>query len=460
MAETALGIQVAAMRLSEAIRFRTVTSSDLSRTDRQEFLSFQAWLTVSYPLCHARMEKETFGPWGVLLRSPGSDPSLKPILLLAHYDVVPADDAELWLFPPFEGRIAEGYVWGRGALDVKNTVVSVMEAAESVFASGIVPERGFIIAFGGDEEIGGEHGAASIGARLAAYGIKPEFAIDEGSVISTDILPFLKRPAGLIGISEKGFLNLRVEMKGRSGHASMPGRSTAAGALARAVVRLESRPFPARMTRVIRLFLRACSPHAPFFLRPAFLLPRLFWPLIRMFFSRDPRTDALIRTSQAVTMLEASTKENVLPESASAVINIRVLPGQSNASAIARVRKSLAPLGAELCVQHPKQQTEAMAVSPTDVPAYADVVEALRRSVPEAVPLPFLGTVGTDTSHYAHLTGNIYRLMPLVLDAGELSRVHGVDERISLENLAREILFYQCLISGPSGPSPAAVRLG
>jgi carboxypeptidase PM20D1 len=449
MAECMNEIPAAARRLSEAIRFKTVTSSDPARTDHREFLAFQAWLSLAYPLCHSLMERETFGPWGILLRLAGSDATLRPMLLLAHYDVVPADGPEGWRFPPFSGSIEEGYVWGRGALDVKNTVIAVMEAMEACLAGGEKPRRGVIIALGGDEEIGGGQGAASISRRLESLGIEPEFVLDEGSVILPAMGAFIKRPVGLIGISEKGFLNLSITVRGRGGHASMPGRRTVAGDLARAVAKLEANPFPARMTPVLRLFLRACVPYLPFYMKPAFFLPRLFWPVLRLAFSKEPGTDALIRTSQAVTMLEAGSKENVLPDAAAAVANVRVLPGESCAGAAARIARLLEPLGASVEYCHPAQAAEAMAVSPIDGPAYACLVDALRVAAPEAVAIPFLVAVGTDTIHYSRLTDRIYRLMPVILDGDEQKRIHGRDERISFDNIARETAFYASLISAP-----------
>lgn len=441
-----LDMATAAKRLSEAIRFRTVSSVDAGQMRVEEFLSFQAWLTLSYPRTHAACERETFGPWGLLLRLPGVNPALKPLLLLAHYDVVPAEDPESWTYPPFGGRIADGYVWGRGALDVKNSVVSIMEAVEGLLAEGRKPERGILIAFGGDEEIGGSNGAASIAKRLADMGMEPECLIDEGSVIAQGFLPFLKAPAALIGLAEKGFLNVALETRGAGGHASMPGRGTAAGRLARALAWLERRPFPARLTSTLALFLKSLSPHAPTFLRAAFAFPRLSWPLLTALLSASPRTDALQRTTQAITMLQASPKENVLPLAARAVVNLRTLPGESTRDATERLRALLSPFGVCVDVFHPEHMNEAMGQSPVDVPAYRAIVSALKEAVPEAVALPFLTTVGTDTHHYSGLTDRIYRIMPVILDEGEIGRIHGTDERISVENLGREILFYRSLI--------------
>jgi carboxypeptidase PM20D1 len=448
MSDATSAARTAAERLSEAIRFKTVSSVDANKVPRQEFMAFQAWLALAYPRVHAELARETFGPWALLFRLPGRDPGLKPILLLAHYDVVPAENPELWRFPPFDGRIEEGYVWGRGALDVKNTLISVMEAMEGLLAAGFRPERGVLIAFGGDEEVGGSRGAASIAQRLAAYGIEAEYLVDEGSIIADGLLPFMKRPAALIGLSEKGFLNLSITVAGKSGHASMPGSSTAAGRLSRALAYLESHPFPARLSKTLERFLKAASPHASLGLRFAFAFPKAFWPFIRASFARHPRTDALIRTTQAITMLKASPKENVLPESAQAVVNIRVMPGERIAATVERVRRLMRRFGAEVEIYHPEHMNEAMAESPDSGPAYAAILAALKATMPEAVPIPFLVTVGTDTNHYEKAAGAIYRFMPVVLDSRELAGIHGVDERISIENLEREIAFYRALISG------------
>lgn len=448
MSDASSAVDAAAGRLSEAIRFKTVSSVDVNKVPKQEFMAFQAWLALAYPRVHAELARETFGPWGLLFRLPGRDPALKPVLLLAHYDVVPAEDPELWRFPPFDGRIEEGYVWGRGALDVKNTLISVMEAMEGFLADGFKPERGVVIAFGGDEEVGGSRGAASIAQRLAAYGIEAEYLVDEGSVIADGLLPFMKRPAALIGLTEKGFLNLSITVAGKSGHASMPGRSTAAGRLSLALAYLERHPFPARLSLTLVRFLKAASPRAGLLLRLVFAFPRAFWPLIRASFGRNPRTDALIRTTQAITMLRASPKENVLPESAQAIVNLRIMPGESIAGTTERVRRLMRRFGAAVEIYHPEHMNEPMAESPAAGPAYEAILSALAAASPEAVPMPFLVTVGTDTNHYQKTARSIYRFMPVMLDSRELAGIHGVDERISIENLGREIAFYRALISG------------
>jgi carboxypeptidase PM20D1 len=447
MSVTSAAKSDAAKRLSEAIGFKTVSSVDANKVSLQEFMAFQAWLTLAYPKVHAAMERETFGPWGMLFRLRGRNPALKPIILLAHYDVVPAENPELWRFPPFEGRIEEGFVWGRGSLDMKNTLIAIMEAMEGLLGENFVAERGVIIAFGGDEEVGGSRGAASIAQRLAAERVEAEFLLDEGSAIAQGIYPFMKIPIGLIGLTEKGFLNLSITIAGKSGHASAPGKSTAAGKLARALTRLEQRPFPTRFTATLSLFLKKCSRHVPFFLRPFFAFPRIFWPILSSYFSKNPKTDALIRTTQAITMLQASPKENILPESAQAVVNLRIMPGESIAGTLKRVRDLMRPFGARVEIYHPEHMNEAMDESPECSPAYEAIVAALKATMPEAVPIPCLVTVGTDTHHYEKITDNIYRFSAVVLDSRELASIHGVDERVSIENLLREIAFFRTLIS-------------
>jgi carboxypeptidase PM20D1 len=242
-------------------------------------------------------------------------------------------------------------------------------------------------------------------------------------------------------------LNLSITVAGKSGHASTPGKSTAAGKLARALTRLEKRPFPARFTATLGLFLQKCSPHVPLFLRPFFAFPRIFWPLLSAYFSKNPKTDALIRTTQAITMLQASPKENILPESAQAVVNLRIMPGESIAGTLERVRSLMRSFGARVEIYHPEHMNEAMAESPERSPAYEAIVAALRATMPETVAIPCLVTVGTDTHHYEKITGNIYRFSAVVLDSRESASIHGVDERVSIENLSRQIAFFRTLIS-------------
>jgi len=413
-----------------------------------QFQAFQRLLTVSYPALHGVCSREAFDEFGVILTWRGSRQEMKPGILLAHYDVVGVDpeSRDLWTHAPFAGEISDGYVWGRGTLDDKGIMIALLEAAEELASSGYQPERTLYFAFGGDEETTGQRGAARIAALFQERGIEAEFVLDEGSIVSVGMLPAVKAPIALVGISEKGYADVVVQAQGDGGHASMPPSHTAAGKVARAVSLLEKRPFPARIDFSVRSFLRALAPHVPPMLRAVFLFPRFWSPLLKVVFSRNPQTSALIRTTQACTKLEGSPASNVLPVLARAVVNVRIRPGESVEGVLSRMRKVVREAGVKVALEHAHNASEPVGESDIQNRTFHVIAESIRNVFPEAVVAPFPVTVTTDSKHYRHVTKNIYRFVPLVLDSSELGRIHGVDERISITNWGACIDFYRTAI--------------
>src|SRR5262249_2299499 len=246
------------------------------------FLALHAWLAATYPHAHAALAREKIGAASLLYTWAGSDASLAPIVLTAHLDVVPVPDPETWTHPPFAAVIADGFVWGRGTLDDKAAVVAPLEALERLVQGGFRPQRSVLVAFGHDEEVGGDQGAAAITERLAQRGVRAWFSLDEGLAIAAPGASALTSvPLALIGVAEKGFLTLRLTVHAAGGHSSTPPPSTAIGRLARALVRLEQHPLPARSEGVVDDMLRAVAPHTSGLRRLVLAWPGLFGPLIR-----------------------------------------------------------------------------------------------------------------------------------------------------------------------------------
>jgi carboxypeptidase PM20D1 len=437
----------AAERLGEAIRIPTVTYAQEGKTDLSRHRQFIEFVKSRYPLSAGKLLVKEFGPMGLLYVFPGSDPSLKPALYLAHFDVVPADNVAEWTHPPFSGVTADGFVWGRGSLDDKILLVSILEAAEAMLASGESPVRTSYFAFGGDEEIGGTEGARVIAAYLKDQGVGFEYVIDEGSVVAEGMLAFLKSPVALIGISEKGHVDFRITARGAGGHASMPPAKTAVGELSRAIDRLVNHPFPARLTYTVKGFFAAVSPYAGFGVR---LLFRNLWltsPLVKAVLSKGSTTNAMIRTSVAPTMLSGSDKENVLPEVATANVNVRVLPGETIAGTLGRIRSLVASDSVSVEIAWPEDVAEPQRESPTDGFGYRAIVAILEDIAPRAVAVPFLVMAATDSDHYAPITDTTYRFMPVAMSDRDLARLHGTDERVSLEDFARCVAFYRRLFT-------------
>ncbi len=336
----AIDVSVAATHMSVALQFATISSEDAS--DTQALESFRAWLVATYPRFHSIAQRTVVGNGTLVYEWAGSDASLQPIVLMAHQDVVPVPQPERWRYPPFSGETAEGFIWGRGALDDKSSLIAILEAAESLVAAGHAPERGVIFVFGHDEESGGD-GARAAAEWLASRAIRAAFVLDEGGLSLTD-MPVTGGPATLIGIAEKGYVTLQLAVEAAGGHSNAPGTRTAVDTLAQAIVAIRSNPFPARYEGVTRAMLEALVPHAPFVTRMAIANSWLFEPVLISQLTASPPAAATLQTTIAPTMLQGSPKQNVLPSVATAAINLRILPGESIESVIAHVREALGDL--------------------------------------------------------------------------------------------------------------------
>jgi carboxypeptidase PM20D1 len=435
-------------KLQKAVRIPTVSHSDSALNDGEQFRLFQAFLAEAFPKVHLACIREIFSDTAMLYTWKGSQADLEPILLIGHYDVVPAEDGSAWCRPPYGGDIFEAHVWGRGTLDDKQCVISLLESAELLIGEGFTPKQTVLFAFGGDEENGGFSGAAVIAEVLEERGIRAEFLLDEGSAVVEGMIPGIKSPAALIGIAEKGFANIELRLQTEAGHSAMPPNRTAAGRIARAAARIEARPFPPRIIPAVRLFFKALAPRASGLPGLLFARPRFFAPLLKKAFLRRPATAAMVRTTQAVTMLEGSIKENVLPSRARAVINVRLLPGDSLEAVLCRYQR---------LAGDPEIQVTAAAASgpvgesPTSGLGWDAIASAVAEVYPEAAVVPYLVTAYTDSRHYRNVARALYRFIPMRLTPGDLSRIHGRDERISLENLEACRRAYTCIIRYAAG---------
>jgi len=441
--EEAAGVEDA---LSVLIKRATVSYYDEEAEDDAAFAALKRDLVGLFPKVHEAMKREEIGDRALLYAWKGLDPELAPAIMCAHFDVVPADDAELWKHPPFSGDIAELCVWGRGSQDIKLTLVSALHAAERLIGEGFRPARTIYFAFGGDEEIGGSRGARLIAEELASRGVHASFLLDEGGPVADGMLAFADRPLALIGIAEKGYMDVAVEASGAGGHASMPPRRTAAGNLARAVVAIESAPPKARIGFTVRSFLNELSPYSPFAIRLLFRNLWLFAPLVKAVFGLGPTTNAMVRSTYAPTMLQGSAKENVLADQASANVNVRILPGQSSEEVLARLSRLAERQGATARIAHLESLVEPLPESPVDHEGYRAIGAALALSFPDAAPVPFLFSAGTDTKHYRDVVRAMYRFTPLKQSPAQMEGIHGRDERVEVANLRRCEIFYKRLL--------------
>lgn len=428
-------------RLALAIRLPTVSDEDSTRRDPRTLLAMHTLLDGAFPRVHASLRREVIGR-SLLYTWPGADTSLPALLLAGHMDVVPADPTG-WSHPPFSGAVAEGYVWGRGALDDKVGVLGVLEAVEALLGDGFHPIRTVYLAFGHDEEIGGTRGAAAIAALLARRGVRLEAVIDEGGAIVQGIVPGVAAPVATVGIAEKGSVSLALVARAAGGHSSMPPSRTAIGLLARAIDRLEHHQFPGSL-RASRGLFEAVGPEMAWPYRVLFANLWLFEPVVVRRLVAEPSTAAAVRTTIAPTIIDGGTKDNVLPGSARAVVNLRILPGETVQSTVARVREVVADPAIAISVVGAGDDPSA--VSPPGAPEFRALAAAIRQIHPDAVVAPYLVLGATDARHYAALTPNVYRFLPTRLAGRDLERLHGVDERIAVADYLDAIRVYAQII--------------
>ena len=439
----ALDAAAAVEHLSTALRFETISYDD--RTDAPTFERFRAWLAATYPRFHASAQRTVVADSTLVYEWTGRDPSLEPIVMMAHQDVVPVPEPERWTHPPFSGTIADGYVWGRGALDNKSSLVAIMEAAESLVAAGHVPERSVIFVFGHDEESGGA-GARVAAQSLASRGIRAAFVFDEGGLSLSDA-PLTNNPLTLVGIAEKGNLSLQLEVKVAGGHSNAPGERTAVDVLAKALVAIRDNSFEQRYAGVTQAMLDAMAPHTPPITRAAIANSWLFEPLLVRELGATPQGAALLQTTIAPTMLQGSPKQNVLPSVATATINLRILPGESIEGVTDHVRQAIGDLPVTVTTVGPSSQPSPIASMQS--PGYR-LIAGLAASTFDAPIAPLLMIGMTDSRHMSVLSDDIYRFTPVQLGTSDTGRIHGIDERISIENLGRMLSFYQQVLVGGS----------
>ena len=432
-------------RVAGAIRFQTVSHKDRSRTDFTQFDGLHKFLEQAYPQIHSNLEKKTDEEKNLAYFWEGTDKALEPVALLAHQDVVPVNEKR-WGVPPFSGEIRDGYVYGRGALDNKGQLIAVMESIENLLAEGFVPERSIYLLFGADEETMGEYGAAKLSMALKEKGARLHFVLDEG-LGNRDGSDFgINGDIATIGICEKGIMNLKLTAKGKSGHASMPPGETAVKTLACAIARLDKHQMKSRLNYPTEQMIKALAPHMKAKYRFVFANKWLFGWLIKRRMLKTPDTAALLRTTFAPTQLFASNAPNVLAETASAVFNIRIAPGETEKDVYAHVGRYAGELEKETQFYSPPSQ-----VSSADGKAYQEISAAAKKIFPEMVVAPYLMVGATDSRYYYSVSGNVYRFSPFSAGKEDLRRIHGDDERLGGESLKRGIEFYMHLIKATCG---------
>jgi len=448
VAPTALALDMAAAseRLAAAIRFRTMGD------DPAQFDAFHAWLAETYPAFHAIARRETVAGASLLYVWEGIDPAQPPLLLLAHQDVVPApaETRVAWRVDPFAGVIADGEIWGRGTLDDKGSLVALMEAAEQLALTRFKPRRTIIFAFAHDEETANK-GAKAMAALLQQRGQHAWFALDEGMAV-TAIHPLTGGPVALIGVAEKGNGTLRISAQGAPGHSSTPPPDTAVSRLARAVSAVHEMPIERGIEGGPALSMAlALSDHLPPMTRMALANEWLFGPLVRQRLEGDPAAAALMGTTIAPTMIEGGQRPNVLPGRASAMINVRLHPRDTANAILAQARAATAEIEG-VRVDWAAPPDEASPAASTASSSYRLIAGLARGAFPDAPVAPMQVLGYTDGRNYQGVAENVYRFTPVRFSSDMLASVHGVNERISVDDYEKQIRFYIGLMQAGTEP--------
>lgn len=445
----------AAQSLAAAVRARTVSGLGNPEATALEFDKLHAHLAQRYPRVHTTLQREVIGRHTLVFTWPGSDAQARPIAIMAHQDVVPiAPGTEgLWKQPPFDGKVDGGFVWGRGAWDNKGNLVAQLEAAEALLKAGFQPRRTLVFVFGHDEEVGGALGAVKVVEAFQQRGVRFEAVLDEGLVVTEGILPGISAPAALVGVAEKGSVTLKLVAEAAPGHSSMPpgpGQG-AIGRLARALAKVDANPLPGGVTGVAAEMFRTLAPEMSGFNRVALSNLWLFAPVIEPMLAKGASTNALLRSTTALTIAQAGNKENVLPGRADGVVNFRILPGDSAEGIKAAVTKIVDD--PQVKIDFLGQPFEPSRVSSAEAPMYRAIEQAVREVFPGAIVAPGLMLAATDGRSFEPVADNVYRFTPIRARSEDLNRFHGTDERVSISNLAEMIRFYHRLLQLVAGPA-------
>ena len=423
--------------LARLIRCKTVSNVDHALEDDAEFEKLIGMLPELYPHVFAACSLTRMDDRALLFRWPGREKG-RPAVLMAHYDVVPVDEGA-WEHDPFGGELIDGVLWGRGALDTKVTMNGILFAANALIAAGFVPNCDVYFAFSGGEEVNGP-GAARIVDWFAERSIVPELVLDEGGAVVQGVFPGLERPCGLIGIAEKGFMNVRYEVASNGGHASAPKPHSPVVALAKAACAIESHPMPLKISEPVRQMFDVLGRHTTPLYRTIFATIGAFAPVLDLLTRKaGGNLNALLRTTVAFTQMQGSSAYNVIPPTASIVSNIRINPDDTVSGVLAYLRDTIDDPAVTITAF---DVCEPSPVSRTDCEGYRRVARAVGDTWPDCVVSPYVMVQCSDSRHYRDLSDRVYRFSAYDVTADELATIHGGNERIRVESLRRSIEFF------------------
>ena len=432
---------VAALRA--LVRIPTVSSRDPDQVDTAAYDAFLGELARRFPLLHERLELTRVHTHGLLFHWAGRSAG-RPVVLMAHLDVVPVEQDAPWQRDPFGAEVVDGSIWGRGTLDDKGSLVAICEAVEQLLENGFIPAQDVWLSFGCDEEVMGRAAPLAV-EELRGRGVRPWFVLDEGGAIAHDAFPGVRAPVGAIGVTEKGVTSLELRVDGRGGHASTPARMGPTARLARAVLRLERAPMAASTPEPTLELFRRLAPHAPLPLRPLMANAARLQPLLtRALLSAGPEAAAMTRTTFAVTTLSGSPALNVIASTATAGVNIRVMVGDTVAGVLDHVRRTIADDQVRL---HVVEEGGPSPISPRD-DAFGLLEDTIAEVFPDAVPAPYVMMAATDSRAFTAICERVYRFAPFSMTRAQREAIHSYDEHLRIEDLLDGVRWYRRLLEG------------
>ncbi|MGB7654486.1 MAG: M20 family peptidase [Novosphingobium sp.] len=450
-AAPAFNTQAAAQHLSQAVQIQTVSHQDPAENQTGEWTKLHVWLASTYPKASAAMQREELGQT-LIYTWPGSDAAAQPIIVMAHQDVVPVTPGteKDWKHAPFSGEIAEGAVWGRGSVDDKGSLVALFEALEALAGQGFKPKRTIILVTGHDEEAGGT-GAEAAAQALAARKVKALFTIDEGGLIATDT-PMIGGPAAMIGIAEKGYATLKVTANAPGGHSSAPPAPNEIGTvnLAKAVLAINAKQFPMELRGPAEGMVSVLAAKAGGTSKMAVANRWLFGGMVTGKMAASSASAAMLHTTIAPTMLTGSPKENVLPQTATALINYRIAPWNTSQQVLDRAREATKGLPVQVGWTD-RKPGEPSPVSSSNSLGWNLIAATTLAGRPGLVVSPYLVVAGTDSKHMSGVSDDVYRFQAIALASTDIKMIHGTNEHMTLDNLESLIRFYARLIATAAG---------
>ncbi|WP_367924295.1 M20/M25/M40 family metallo-hydrolase [uncultured Ruthenibacterium sp.] len=432
-----INLDKAAEHLAQLVKIPTVSNYDESKVDFSQFQKFREKLKQLYPKVHKLCNPVLCGNTGLLFHWKGAS-DLEPTVLMAHYDVVPVTE-EAWEHPPFCGQVFDGELWGRGTLDTKITLMGILEAAEHLIEQGFVPQNDIWFAFAGDEEVSG-HGATDIIAYLKEKGVKPAMVVDEGGAVVEGVFPGVTRPIAVVGIGEKGMMNVELRAVSEGGHASHPTRPSAVGAMSRAVARLEAHPMKAVLTKPVYGLFQTMAPHAPFALRVVLNNLWCFGGLLCLLAEKlGGEVNAMMRTTFAFTMAQGSKQINVMPNQAVAGVNVRLVNVDTPESVKTYMEKVIGDPHVSVCVTHAQSATP---YASTDNAHWHKLSAAIAHTWKGCLVSPYLMIACSDSRHYTGFCDDVYKFSAMQLSTAQRGLIHNDNERIPVQEIARTVAFF------------------